>query len=137
MTPEIPPQTPTETTPETSAEQLTLYQHPAGLSAYMKHRKNNETPADFADFIRDLKMTDFDDMGELREVFESQAHMLGAIFQYLMMEGNWKSLPMALRAQKMMLDTIDTIHVYPTRKYMESRMAFQPPPMPSDADTKI
>jgi hypothetical protein len=135
MTPEHPPET-TEDTNPTADPSLTLYQSPAGLSAYLKHRKNNETPADFADFIRDLKMTDFDDMGELREIFESQAHVLGAMFHYLMLEGDWRSLPMALRAQKMMIDTIDTIHQFPTRKYMESRMAYQPPPMPSDADAK-
>jgi hypothetical protein len=67
-----------------------------------------------------MEMTNFDDVFEIRSIFESQAHTLGAVFQYLMIEGDWKDLRFALRAQKMMMDTIDTMNGYPSTSYRKS-----------------
>lgn len=105
---------------------LNLTQDPARIAAYLKQQRtdaDDDTPSTFADFISGMKMTDFENVFDIRAVLESQAHTLGAMFQYLMIEGDWRSLPMALRAQKMMMDTIDTMNGYPSDAY---RRSFKP-----------
>lgn len=76
----------------------------------------------FAEFIANMERTNFEDVYDIRAILESQAQMLGAVFQYVLMDGDWRNLPFALRAQKMMLDTIDTMNGYPSLSYRDDML---------------
>ena len=112
------PENITETTEESSP--LSLYDEPAKLVTYIKSRRK---PADsnspdkpqynFSDFVSDMQMTNFEDSFEMRAMLESQAHLLGTAFQYLMMEGDFKNLTPILRMQKTMRDTMELMNHYP------------------------
>lgn len=101
----------------TQTPPLSLADTPAKIATYLKSAATEDTPNKFADFISKMDMTDFSDVYQIRAIFESQAQMLGATFQYLMAEGDWRNLPLALRAQKMMLTTIDTMNGYPSEAF--------------------
>lgn len=114
------PDSPDPTQPQLQPRPLHLAAEPAQLAAYLKNAATSDTPATFADFITAMTMTDFSDVYEIRGILESQVQVLGAAFQYLMLEGEWRSLPMALRSQKMMIETIDTMNGYPSAAYYRS-----------------
>jgi len=105
---------------------ITIWDEPAKIAAYIKGRKqtpqtensiNTPTPYNFADFVGEVGTTDFDDVYQIRATLESQAHILGTAFQYLMMEGDWKNLEFILKTQKTMRDTIALLNDYPPLKY--------------------
>lgn len=58
-------------------------------------------------------MTDFEDAYQVRALLESQGHLLGTAFQYLMMDGDWKNLQHILRTQKVMRDTMELMNHLP------------------------
>lgn len=110
---------------------LHLSHDPAQVAAYLKRRRaemggsptenSNNTPDSpeysFIDFAEEMGMTDFEDVFQIRGMLESQIQMLGTAFQYLLMDGDWKHLPAALRAQKIMRETIDLMNGYPSLSY--------------------
>lgn len=120
---------PKDTPEEQQTPPLYLADEPARIAEYLKSKSTEDSPAKFADFITDITMTDFDDVYQIRAILESQAHMLAATFQYLVVEGDAKSLAFALRAQKMMRDTITEMNGYPSLSY---RQAMQKIPLTED-----
>jgi hypothetical protein len=114
-----------ETTPAqtdtTEPARIFLSDEPARLAAYINHRKSmakdaekdGVQPYNFADFVTEMHMTDFNDIYQIRATLESQAQLLGTAFQYLMLDGDWKELRHILRAQKIMCDTISLLNTYP------------------------
>ena len=135
-----PSQSPPELTPPTSSTSgstsgetqnspaLHLSRDPAQVAAYLKqrraemeatHTEHSDTTPDsseysFIDFAQEMGMTNFEDVFQIRGMLESQVQMLGMVFQYLLMGGDWKHLPTALRAQKVMRETIDLMNGYPS-----------------------
>jgi|GEM_PF-5271949 len=108
---------------------LSLADDPAKIAAFLNsHRKGNSSdtpdspkpPYQFADFVADMEMTNFEDWVAMRSMLESQAHLLGTAFQYLMMEGDWKNLGFILRTQKVMRDTMSVMNEYPNLSYWDS-----------------
>lgn len=124
-----------DTLPSASPEPtdlIFLSDHPEKIAAHLNHRKKllesktdgaKAPPYNFADFVAEMNMTDFNDDYQIRATLESQAHILGTAFQYLMMEGDWKNLAFTLRAQKTMRDTIALMNQYPplTNLYAENQ----------------
>ena len=116
----------TDTPPPNSPESkesnpLFLSDHPYMIADYIQRHKNvdeNAPPYSFCDFVKEMKTTDFEDDFQMRAILESQAHLLGTAFQYLMLEGNWKYLSSALRAQRIMRDTIEAMNKFPRLSYM-------------------
>lgn len=120
---------PQDTTPETTPHPIFLSDEPAKLASYIHHRKstamattadgdtNPAPPYNFADFVSEMNMTDFNDPWQIRATLESQAHLLGTAFNYLMLDGDWKNLQHFLRAQKVMRDTMELMNHYPPLTY--------------------
>ena len=110
------------------AEQLFVSDEPAKIAAYIKSRRQpadpdtaSKTPYNFADFVGDMQMTNFEDDYEMRAMLESQAHLLASAFQYLMIEGDWKNLAFTLRTQKVMRDTMELMNHYPMLSWHRPR----------------
>lgn len=131
MTDETLPSTTTLPIPDTSLPMMFLSDDPAKIAAFLNSRKKpadipaegDATPQprayDFADFVAAITMTDFDDVYQIRATLESQAHLLGTAFNYLMMEGDWKNLKNIIRTQKMMRDTIELMNHYPPLTHLK------------------
>ncbi|OFW93990.1 MAG: hypothetical protein A3J37_07770 [Alphaproteobacteria bacterium RIFCSPHIGHO2_12_FULL_45_9] len=131
MTEETLPPTTELPIPETSLPLMFLSDDPAKIAAFLNNRKkpadiNAEGDAksqprayDFADFVAAMTMTDFDDVYQIRATLESQAHLLGTAFNYLMLEGDWKNLKNIIRTQKMMRDTIELMNHYPPLTHLK------------------
>ncbi len=86
------------------------------IADYIQRHKavDENAPAySFCDFVKEMRTTDFEDDFQMRAILESQAHLLGTAFQYLMLEGNWKYLSSALRTQRIMRDTIEAMNKFP------------------------
>ena len=108
---------------------LSLTDEPAQIAAYLKSQTTENDTFKFADFITTMNMAEFDDVYQIRDILESQIQVLGATFHYLMLEGDCRNLPLALRAQKMMMETINTMNGYPSKGYrrdMQARFANKP-----------
>ncbi len=114
---DTPPSTTPPNSPKTDETPLYLANEPSLIADFINRHKNttdeNAPPYSFADFVRAMNMTDFEDSYQMRAVLESQAHLLGTAFQYLMLEGDWKNLASAIRVQKIMHDTIKAMNHYP------------------------
>lgn len=131
MTDETLPTTTKLPIPETSLPMMFLSDDPAKIAAFLNSRKKpdditaegDDTPQprayDFADFVAAMTMTDFDDVYQIRATLESQAHLLGTAFNYLMLEGDWKNLKNIIRTQKMMRDTIELMNHYPPLTHLK------------------
>lgn len=117
--------TPPPTPPKADETPLYLSNEPSLIADFINRHKNatdeNAPPYSFADFVTKMKMTDFEDDYQMRAILESQAHLLGTVFQYLMIEGDWKNLSSAIRVQKIMRDTIKAMNHYPRLSYMYER----------------
>jgi hypothetical protein len=123
----------TDTPPPTSPVSkepipLFLSDEPSMIADYIQRHKavDENAPAySFCDFVKEMRTTDFEDDFQMRAILESQAHLLGTAFQYLMLEGNWKYLSSALRTQRIMRDTIEAMNKFPRLSYMRD---YQPDP---------
>ena len=122
MTDNILPTLQTDSTPADPNGLLFLSDAPAKIATYLNSRKapapsEPDAPAaipySFADFVSEMTMTDFTDDYQIRATLESQEHLLGTAFNYLMIEGDWKNLKHILRTQKVMRDTINLMNTYP------------------------
>ena len=113
--------TPPPTTTPPTEEMIFLSDDSSKVADYIQRHKNsdeNAPPYTFADFVKKMKATDFEDDYQMRAILESQAHLLGTAFQYLMIEGDWKNLSSALRTQRIMRDTIEAMNKYPHLSFM-------------------
>lgn len=120
---------PENTTEDIAPHPIFLSDEPARIASYINHRKSTATainadgdtntspPYNFADFVSEMNMTDFADPWQIRATLESQAHLLGTAFQYLMLDGDWKALQQILRTQKVMRDTMELMNNYPPLTY--------------------
>lgn len=108
---------------ETPTTPITIWDEPAKIADFIKRRKTTapegqEQSYNFADFVGEVGTTDFNDPYQIRATLESQAHILGTAFQYLMMQGDWKTLHFTLKTQKVMRDTIEMMDMYPPLQYV-------------------
>ena len=95
-----------------------LAYEPSRLANHIRDRQKALKDAkkgyyDFSHLVSEMNMTNFDDCFEMRAMLESQAHILGVAFQYLMIQGDWKNLAHILKTQKVMHDTMELMQKFP------------------------